>query len=73
VWEGVEIEHSLNSKCLRVLLKTSNAVAQVEIKVARNVPTQVLSTRLLSDPNGFPPRLISVLDYEIALADKMVA
>jgi predicted nucleotidyltransferase component of viral defense system len=69
----VEVTHSLNSKCLRVILKRQGTVAQVEIKVAEKAPLRVLSTRELSNPLGIPPRLIPVLDFPAALADKLAA
>lgn len=65
--------HSLNSKCLRVILKRRETVAQVEIKVAETVPIRVLSTKELVAPLGIPPRLVSVLDFPAALADKLAA
>lgn len=71
--EGVELSHSLNSKCLRVILRRRGAVAQVEIKVAETAPLRVLSTKELAEPLGIPPRLVPVLDFPAALADKLAA
>ncbi len=71
--EGVTLSHALNSKCLRVVLKRGQTVAQVEVKVDRSVPTHILSTRNLAERLQLPPRLIPVLDFPVALADKMAA
>ncbi len=71
--DGAKIEHSLNSKCLRVILTVDDVSVQIESKVAIAVPTQVLSTKELSEEYNLPPRLISVLDYSAALAHKMAA
>lgn len=71
--ENVEMSHSLNSKCFRVILRRENLVAQVEIKVGASAPVRVLSTKELVRPYGLPPRLIPVLDFPSALADKMAA
>lgn len=71
--KDVELTHSLNSKCLRILLRRGQTLAQVEIKVGQGAPVQVISTKGLMDPLGLPPRLIPVLDFPVALADKMAA
>jgi len=71
--EGVRLTHSLNSKCLRVILRRNQTVAQVEIKVDKHVPTYIVSTKGITDLLGLPPRLIPVLDFSVALADKMAA
>lgn len=70
---NVKISHSLNSKCFRVLVTQGQTVVQVEIKVDQQVPTRVLSTRTLADGISVSPRLIPVLDFPYALADKMAA
>lgn len=71
--ETAEITHSLNSKCLRVVVTTPEATVQVEAKVAMEAKTATSSTRLFSPLHQLPPRLIPVMDYEIALAHKMAA
>ena len=71
--KGANIEHSLNSKCLRVILTVDGVSVQIESKVAVHVPTQILSTKELAGKYGLPPRLIAVLDYPAALAHKMAA
>jgi predicted nucleotidyltransferase component of viral defense system len=71
--ENAEITHSLNSKCLRVAIATPEATVQVEAKVAMEVKIATSSTRLFSPLHQLPPRLIPVMDYELALAHKMAA
>jgi len=71
--KGVTLTHSLNSKCLRVILKRGQTVGQVEIKVDRQATTTILSTKELVKNLPLPPRLIPVLDFPVALADKMAA
>jgi predicted nucleotidyltransferase component of viral defense system len=71
--EGVQVTHSLNSKCLRVVLRRGKTVAQVEIKVGETAAVKVMSTKGLAERMGLPPRLIPVLDFPVALADKLAA
>ena len=71
--EGASIRHSLNSKCLRVVLTRDQVSVQVEIKTAAEIPTKQLSNRDMARRYGFPPRLLPVVDYPVALADKMAA
>ncbi len=71
--EGATIKHSLNSKCLRVIVSADEATIQIEAKVATQVKTATVSTRLFSIQFGLPQRLIHVQDYSVALAHKMAA
>jgi predicted nucleotidyltransferase component of viral defense system len=70
---GVKVSHSLNSKCLRVTVVRADAAIQVEAKTALQVDAQTLSTGSLSRLFNLPPRLIRVVDYPVALADKLAA
>lgn len=71
--EGVNVSHSLNSKCLRVVVSKEGVSAQIEIKTMMEVATQILSTKELASQYGFPVRLVPVMDYAVALANKMAA
>ncbi|MHC4887093.1 MAG: nucleotidyl transferase AbiEii/AbiGii toxin family protein [Planctomycetota bacterium] len=71
--DNATLTHSLNSKCLRVIIKTPDATVQVEAKVAKAVNSVVGSTRTVASEFNLPPRLLPVLDYEEALAHKMAA
>ncbi len=71
--ETASIRHSMNSKCLRIVLTRDQVSVQIEIKTAADVPTQLVSNREMARQYGLPPRLLPVVDYPVALADKMAA
>ena len=71
--EGADLDYSLNSKCLRVVLTVDQTTIQVEAMVAMDVETTTTSTRLFSSQFDLPPRIIHVVDTNIALANKMAA
>ena len=71
--EGVKVSHALNSKCLRVVVSKEGVSAQVEIKTMMELATQLLSTQELASQYGFPARLVPVMDYAVALSNKMAA
>ena len=71
--EGAKLEHELTSKCLRVFLTLEGAAIQIESKVAMDVRSIPVSTRLVAQEFNLPPRLIHVVDLNVALADKMAA
>jgi predicted nucleotidyltransferase component of viral defense system len=71
--EGAELDYSLNSKCLRVVLTLDRTTIQIEAKVAMDVQTATTSTRLFSSQFDLPPRIIHVVDTGVALANKMAA
>jgi len=71
--EGAEIDYSFNSKCLRVVLKVADTSIQIEAKVAMEVPVQVISNKELAVKFNLQPRLIPVVEYSVALANKMAA
>ena len=68
-----QITHSLNSKCLRVVLSVGQVTVQIEAKVAMAINTDLASTRLFSTKYDLPPRMIPVVKYSDALANKMAA
>ena len=63
--EGADIDYSLNSKCLRIVLSADQATIQIEAKIAMNIETSTTSTRLLSPQFNLPPRIIHVVNYPI--------
>jgi predicted nucleotidyltransferase component of viral defense system len=71
--EGAAVTHTLNSKCLRIVLTRKEVAVQIEVKTALDIPRSVVSNRELARLYGWPPRLVSVVDYPVALADKMAA
>ncbi|NLB66186.1 MAG: nucleotidyl transferase AbiEii/AbiGii toxin family protein [Lentisphaerae bacterium] len=70
---NVSIRHRLHSTCLRVDIARGAVAIQVEAKTAQQISTQILSTGNIGRPFNLPPRLIRVVDYSVALADKMAA
>jgi predicted nucleotidyltransferase component of viral defense system len=71
--DGATVTSSLNSKCLRVVLTRDDTTIQIEASVAMKVTTSTVSTRLFSTQFSLPPRIIHVVDYPVALANKMAA
>lgn len=71
--EGAELQYELNSKCLRVFLTLEGVTIQIESKVAMDVRSMAVSTKLVSQEFNLPPRIIHVVDLNVALADKMAA
>ena len=71
--DGAKLDYSLNSKCLRVVLTVEQTSIQIEAKVAMDVKTTTTSTRLFSAQFNLPPRIIHVLDVDVALANKLAA
>ena len=71
--DGADLEYSLNSKCLRVVLTVDRTSIQIETKVAMDVKTTTTSTRLFSTQFNLPPRIIHVVDTNVALANKLAA
>ncbi len=71
--EGAKIGYSLNSKCLRVILDMDGTTIQIEAKVAMDVPVQVVSNKELALKFNLQPRLIPVVEYSVALANKLAA
>lgn len=71
--EGATVEHSLNSKCLRAVLTVDETTIQIEAKVAMEVATTPTSTKAFSSQFDLPPRIIHVVDPDVALANKLAA
>lgn len=71
--DGAEIDYSFNSKCLRVALKVSDVSIQIEAKVAMGVAVQIISNKELAVKFNLQPRLIPVVEYSVAFANKMAA
>ena len=71
--EGSEISYSLNSKCLRVILTLNGVSIQIEAKVALEVKSAVVSTKLFSSQFNLPKRLIHIVDHSLSMANKLAA
>jgi len=70
---GAEIRHSMNSKCLRIIITVGEISVQVEVKAAMKIATTTATTRLLSPLFKLPARTIKILDFSYAMANKMAA
>lgn len=71
--EGASVSHSLNSKCLRIVLAVDRTTIQIEASVAMTAQTALASTRLFSRQFNLPPRMVCVTDHAVALANKLAA
>jgi len=71
--EGATVDYTLNSKCLRVVVTADQATIQIEAKVAMDIKTSTTSTKLFSPEFNLPQRIIHVVDYSVAMANKMAA
>lgn len=70
---GVTISHSLNSKCLRIIISRDQVVTKAEIKVDTTCRTTVLVSSTLARAHGRPARAVQVMDFSVALANKLSA
>lgn len=71
--ENSSVKHSLNSKCLKIILSVKEVSIQIEIKVALEVKGAVISTKLYSPQYNLPKRLIHVVDHSVSMANKLGA
>jgi len=71
--ENAEVSHTLNSKCLRVILKVNQVIIQIEAHVAMNIDTSVATTQLFSPQFHLPKRIIHVVDHSTSMANKLAA
>ena len=70
---NVTIKHSLNSKCLRIILTSNNISIQIESNVMKECPSVILSTQLLSKKYGIAPKIIKIMSWDVALSNKIAA
>ena len=70
---SLKLKSELNSKCLRIKIEYGGQQAQLEISVARECLTQLLTTASLSHSHGLPPSIVRVMALPVALAHKLAA
>ncbi len=70
---GLKYEYSMNSKCLRIRIKYGALTTQIEVSVAEECATTSISTATLSRKLGLLGRVVSVVDYRVAMANKLAA
>ncbi len=72
--EGIKSEISTNSKAIRVNLSKGLLRAQIEINVALDLKTEVVSTAsIIGDASPFPARIIRIMSLDVALSNKLAA
>lgn len=71
--EGASVHTSVNSKAIRLLVKTETAQVQVEVNVSEQCKSVPMSTGELSKNFGIAPRVIRVMSYDVSLANKLAA
>ena len=70
---GAKVEHSLNSKCLRIILTVDGTSIQIEAKVAKEAKTIAIANTLLATQFQLPKRLLHVTDHSVSMSNKMAA
>lgn len=68
-----EVDYSLNSQCLRIILTVDETTIQIEVKVAENIKIEAISTKLISPEFDLPKRVIHIVDHSISMANKLAA
>lgn len=69
----VELSHSMNSKCLRIIVKRETVSLQIEINVSPTCLTEVAGNTEMAHAVNLPPRLITIMDTRVSMAHKMAA
>jgi predicted nucleotidyltransferase component of viral defense system len=70
---GIHLSSSMNSKCFRIVIRRDGVTAQVEVKVDTECKTDVLTSAPLSRIHHQVARVISIMDFSVALSNKMSA
>jgi hypothetical protein len=70
---GVSVESGLHSTCFRCQIKRDVLGLQLEINVARECPSEPLSTAALARDHNTLPRVIQAMKLDVALAHKIAA
>lgn len=71
--DGLTYEYSMNSKCLRILIRYGELATQVEANVAKECPSTSISTATLSRKQGMLGRVVQISSYEVSMANKLSA
>ncbi len=67
------ITHTLNSKCLRIIVENNECSVQIEAKVDLKVKTKAISNELIAHQHQLPVRVIPIVDNGISFANKLAA
>jgi predicted nucleotidyltransferase component of viral defense system len=72
--EGLNSKVTVNSKMIRVLVSVGDIKSQIEINVASDIKTDVVSTVALKDSKStIVPKVIKIMSLDVALAHKLAA
>ncbi len=71
--EDATVEISIHSKMLRARVQVDGAPIQIEISVARRCPAIPMATGNFARSLQQPSQVVSVMDFDTALADKIAA
>ena len=64
---------SLHSTMLRATIRIDGVAGQVECSVAPECPSIPMTTSAMAEVNGYPPRVVRIMDPAVALAHKLAA
>jgi hypothetical protein len=70
---GVQVSMSVHSACIRYIVCRDSVGVQVEVNVAADCKSDVLSTGTMALAQNIQPRLIRVMCPDMALAHKLAA
>ncbi len=71
--EGAEIRVDVHSKMIRAAVRLGEAAIQVEATVATDCESSPVSTGGFATSLGQPPRVVRVMEHDLALAHKLAA
>ena len=71
--EGLKYTYSMNSKCLRIKINYKEIPLQIEVNVAEECPSVPVSTESLAAGTGQLARIVNIVDYSVAMANKLAA
>lgn len=70
----IDYHIKVNSKAIRINLSFNELRAQIEINVAKELKSEVISTAsILDETMSLAPRIIKIMSLDIALANKLAA
>lgn len=71
--DELEVEHSINSKCLRCVCTYMGMSVQIEVNVADACETQELTTATLARAHGQQGRVVRAMRFDVALSHRIAA
>jgi hypothetical protein len=71
--QGLSVEHSMHSTCMRIIVTAGTTRVQIELNVARECKSQAISTSDVARLYHIQGRIIRVMSLDVALAHKHAA